>query len=70
MVGEVNDLPGQAEVDNEHGRILVPARAGALLELDSKGRELRVIRDLPDDQWISFSSTGVLAASDGAGGSV
>lgn len=70
VVGEVNDLPCQAEVDNEHGRILVPARAGALLELDSKGRELRVIRDLPDDQWISFSSTGVLAASDGAGGSV
>jgi hypothetical protein len=70
VVGEVSDLPRNTQIDTEHGRILVPSRAGALLELDSEGRELRVLRDLPDDQWISFSATGVLAASEGAGGAI
>jgi len=70
VVGEVQDLPASVEVDDEHGRILVPSRAGAMLELGQDGAELRVLRDLPDNEWISFGPNGILGASKGAAGAI
>jgi hypothetical protein len=58
------------EVDVEHGRILQTARAGALIETDSKGTELRVLRDLPDGEWISFGPNGIMSASEKATGAI
>ena len=66
VIGEVRDLPVDAEVDDENSRILIPARSGGMLELSRDGRELRVLRDLPDQEWISFGPNGILAASKGA----
>ena len=42
---------------------LLPARAGALVELSHTGSEVRVLRNLPDQEWIAFSATGILQAS-------
>jgi hypothetical protein len=70
VVGEVSELPASAEVDDEHGRILIPSRAGAMLELSETGAELRVLRDLPDNEWISFGPNGILGASKGAAGAI
>ena len=63
MIGEVRDLPVNADVDDENSRILIPARAGGLLELSREGKELRVLRDLPDQEWISFGENGIMGAS-------
>jgi hypothetical protein len=63
VIGEVRDLPGNADVDDENSRILIPARAGGLLELSREGKELRVLRDLPDQEWISFGENGIMGAS-------
>ena len=60
---EVSDLPAEAEVDDENHRILIPARAGALAELSPTGGEVRVLRDLPDQEWIAFNAKGILQAS-------
>ncbi len=68
VVAEVTDLYRYAQVDPESGAILEPARAGALLERDLQGREVRVLRTLPGDQWIAFGERGTLDASEGAGG--
>ena len=70
VTAEVRGLHRDVEVDPEHGRILQPARAGALLETDQQGRELRVLRDLPDNEWICFGENGILDASTQAGGSM
>lgn len=70
VVGEVQGLPASAEVDDEHGRILIPSRAGAMLELSQTGEELRVLRDLPDNEWLSFGPNGILGASKGATGAI
>jgi WD40 repeat protein len=67
---EVRDLERGVEVDVEHGRILQTARAGALIETDSKGTELRVLRDLPDGEWISFGPNGIMSASEKATGAI
>ena len=70
VISEVADLPKGAEVDDENSRILIPARAGALLELSREGKELRVLRDLPDQEWIAFGENGILGASNGATGRI
>ena len=70
VTAEVRNLHPQVEVDPEHGRILQPARAGALLETDPTGAELRVLRDLPDNEWICFGNNGILGASTQASGSI
>lgn len=68
LVSEVGGLHKAAWVDAEHGLILEPARASAILERDMRGAERRVLRALPDSHWVAFSPRGVLDASEGAGG--
>ena len=63
VTSEVTDLPLGAEVDDENHRILLPARAGALVELSHTGTEVRVLRNLPDQEWIAFNAKGILQAS-------
>jgi hypothetical protein len=55
-------------VDEETGAILEAARAGAVLERDASKdwEETRVLRSLPDSQWIAFGPRGILEASEGA----
>ncbi len=65
VVSEVNGLNKDAQVDAENGFILEPARSGALLEREMNGTERRVLRALPDGQWICFSKRGILDNSDG-----
>lgn len=59
-------LPANTVVCEESGAILTAARASALLERGSDGRETKVLRSLTDDQWISYGPTGILEASDRA----
>lgn len=68
VVHEVSDLDPNAWVDAENGLILEPARSSAILEREMNGRERRVLRSLPDDEWISFGWRGILDASKGAAG--
>ena len=63
VTSEVTDLPANATVDDENHRILLPARAGALSELSHTGAEVRVLRNLPDQEWIAFNAKGILQAS-------
>ncbi len=64
VVSEVGDLLPYAWVDPETGEILQPARGAAILELDMYGNEKRVLRALPEGEWIAFGEKGVLDASD------
>jgi hypothetical protein len=66
VISEVNDLHPGAVVDAENGLIIEPARASALLEREQSGKERRVLRALIGGEWISFSSRGILDASDDA----
>jgi WD40 repeat protein len=68
VVSEVPNLLPYVWVDPETGNILQPARGGALLELDMHGRETKVLRALPEGEWIAFGPRGVLASSEGVGG--
>ncbi len=54
-------------VDSEQGVILEPVRSSAVLERELDGREKLVVRSLPDDQWISFNTNGLIGTSPGAG---
>ncbi|MCA9493025.1 MAG: WD40 repeat domain-containing protein [Myxococcales bacterium] len=65
VVSEVSDLLPYAWVDPETGDILQPARGAAILELDMWGKEKRVLRALPEGEWIAFTERGVLDASEG-----
>jgi hypothetical protein len=65
VVSEVPDLLPYAWVDPETGDILQPARGAAILELDMWGKEKRVLRALPEGEWIAFNERGILDASDG-----
>ncbi|MFZ5477256.1 MAG: WD40 repeat domain-containing protein [Myxococcota bacterium] len=70
VISEVTGLHPAAWVDAEQGFILEPARAAAVLERDMEGNERRVLRALPDDQWICFGKRGILDASEEAGGTL
>ena len=65
VISEVADLLPYAWVDPESGDILQPARGSAILELDVHGREKRVLRALPEGEWVAFGPEGVLEASEG-----
>lgn len=65
VVSEVPNLLPYAWVDPETGDILQPARGHAVLELDMWGQEKRVLRALPEGEWIAFSERGILEASEG-----
>lgn len=68
VVAEVAGLSPQAWVDAESGLILEPGRSSALVERERDGKERRILRALPDGEWISFGWRGILDASGGAGG--
>jgi len=63
VIAEVTDLAPNTWVDAENGLILEPARSSAVLEREMDGTERRVLRSLPDNQWLSFSHRGILEAS-------
>ncbi|MEZ4236100.1 MAG: WD40 repeat domain-containing protein [Myxococcota bacterium] len=65
VVSEVGDLLPYAWVDPETGDILQPARGAAVMELDMWGKEKRVLRALPEGEWLAFDERGVLDASEG-----
>ncbi|MEQ1506928.1 MAG: WD40 repeat domain-containing protein [Myxococcota bacterium] len=65
VVSEVPDLLPYAWVDPETGDILQPARGAAILELDLRGAEKRVLRALPEGEWIAFNDKEILDASEG-----
>ena len=67
VVSEVPNLLPYAWVDPETGTILQPARGSAILEMDMEGNESRVLRTLPEGEWISFNARGVVAASENSG---
>lgn len=67
VLSHLTDLHPQARLDEETGRILQPARSGGVLEMSHDGEELRVLRSLPEDQWVSFGFNGILEASESAG---
>lgn len=63
VVAEAKGLLPYAVVDPVSGLILEPAQGNALLERDRHGREHRVLRSLPRNQWLSFDAQRVLEAS-------
>jgi hypothetical protein len=65
VVSEVPDLLPYAWVDPETGDILQPARGAAILELDMHGKEKRVLRALPEGEWVAFGERGIIEASEG-----
>lgn len=67
-VQEVSGIPAWTSVDADTGVVMYPELGCAVVELDRTGREHRVLRSLPDDEWISFGPEGVLASSPGAFG--
>lgn len=64
VVAEVPNLLPYAWVDPESGFILQPARGGAIQEFDLYGVERRVLRSLPESEWIAFGPQGIMDASD------
>jgi WD40 repeat protein len=66
VVSEVAGLLPYTWVDPETGDILQPARGSAILELDMYGEEKRVLRALPEGEWVAYGVRGVLDASEGA----
>ncbi len=65
VVSEVSDLLPYAWVDPESGHILQPVRGNALLELDMYGKEQRVLRALPEGEWVCIGPQGILDNSSG-----
>lgn len=65
VVSEVSNLLPYAWVDPESGDILQPARGAAVFELDLWGKEKRVLRALPEGEWMAFGEKGILEASEG-----
>jgi len=68
VVSEITSLVPYAWVDPETGNVIQPGFGGAILEMDMYGEEVRVLRALPEGQWIAFGPRGILDASDGATG--
>jgi hypothetical protein len=66
VVHEVAGLSAGAWVDAETGAILEPGRSAAVVERSMDGREQRVLRALPDGEWLSYGWRGILQASAGA----
>ena len=70
LAADVGGLHRHAVVDAENGLILEPSRSGAMLEREMSGTEKRVLRTLPDAEWVAFNQRGILDASQGAGGAL
>ena len=65
-VHEVSGRSPSAWVDAELGRIVEIARSGDIVERGPDGKEVRVLRNLPDGEWIAFDWNGILGNSKGA----
>ena len=65
VVSEVTGLLPYAWVDPETGHIVQPARGRAILDLDMMGAEHRVLRALPEMEWVAFGEEGVIDRSEG-----
>jgi hypothetical protein len=59
VVAEVPNLLPYVWVDPETGFILQPARGNAIQELDLYGAERRILRALPEGEWIAFGPDGI-----------
>lgn len=70
VVQEVTGLSPSAWVDPETGTLMEPTRSSAILERSMSGAERRVIRALPEGEWIVFGPRGILEASPGAAGAI
>jgi hypothetical protein len=68
VVAEVAGLHRHAEVDAENGLVLEPGRSAALVEREMDGSERRVLRSLPDGQWVCFGQRGLLDNSEAMSG--
>ncbi len=68
VVFEAKGLHPDVVVEPESGHLLEPARSGAILERKPDGRELRVYRCLPGEEWVCFGARGFEEKSDGAAG--
>jgi hypothetical protein len=68
VIHEVTGLAQNVWVDADNGLIIEPGRSSAILEREMDGSERRVLRTLPDDQWISFGDRGIIEASAQAAG--
>ena len=66
VVSEINDLLPYAWVDAENGNVMEPSQGNALYERDMYGEPERVLRSLPEGEWIAFTPDQVLDASEGA----
>jgi hypothetical protein len=66
VASEVKGLDRRAWVDPARGLILEPARGSAVVERDMNGAEVRVLRSLTEDEWLSFGWNGILDASEAA----
>ncbi len=70
VVSELTGLHRHAEVDAENGLVLEPGRSAALVEKEMNGTERRVLRSLPDGQWVCFGQRGLLDNSDRMSGAL
>jgi WD40 repeat protein len=70
VVVELPNLHPQTTVNPETGAIIEPVKAGGLLERDITGKEIRVFRSLPGQEWITYGERGIEFASDGAGSAI
>ena len=53
-------------VDPMTGNLLEPAMNSSILERDRFGKEKRVYRSLPNNQWLSYSHNGIIERSEKA----
>lgn len=63
---EVPSLLPYVWVDTDNEVLIQPGRGGAIVDVDRSGEDQRVLRALPDGQWIAFGNKGVLDTSDDA----
>jgi hypothetical protein len=74
----VTNISSETSIDPHSGNILIPAKCGAMLELKMiiqekdfqrilpEPHEYRVLRNLPNHEWIAYQDTSILGLSSGA----
>jgi len=70
VVVELPNLHPQTSVNPDTGSILEPVKASGILERDITGKEIRVFRSLPGQEWITYGERGIELASEGAGNAI
>ena len=59
----VENLHPYSTIDPATGNILEPVKSCGIVERDMYGNEIKVLRSMPDGNWISFTDSGVLYRS-------